>query len=81
MPPYRKAVLLNIGSLPAQARKAIANNVLVSNGPWVLINMAMDPPVVLPSGKFDAQQWLDAMCAIRDQTEQMVAGADPVEVS
>jgi hypothetical protein len=73
MPQYRKAHKLLAEGLPEQARKAVIHNVTVSEGPWVMINLAADPVVVIPSRELTAQEWLDAMCAIRDQTEAVVA--------
>jgi hypothetical protein len=68
--PYRSATLLNNKTLPEVARKSILRNVLSSEGPWVLINMAHLPAVVMASDNLTRNQWLNAMLAMRDQADE-----------
>ena len=56
-------------TLPQAARNAIARNTLNSPGPWLLINLSSQPPVVLPSGPLTSLEWLDMLDEVRQQVE------------
>jgi len=62
--------------LPPAVRNAIARNTLNSPGPWLLINLSSQPPVVLPSGPLTNLQWLDMLDEVRQQVETHVLSSE-----
>jgi hypothetical protein len=67
---------IDSSTLPQAARNAIARNTLNSPGPWLLINLSSQPPVVLPSGVLTNLQWLDMLDEVRQQVETHVLSSE-----
>ena len=67
---------IDSSTLPPAVRNAIARNTLNSPGPWLLINLGSQPPVVLPSGVLTNIQWLDMLDEVRQQVETHVLSSE-----
>jgi predicted transcriptional regulator len=63
--------VLDATKLPEQAKRAIFTNITSGEGPWVVINLALTPPSVIPSDRLSADRWLDAIHALRAASEDI----------